>query len=62
MFVFMDTARRHVRIRDDLLSMEKQIDIDKQLIKSKLLKACESCRDVEDSYKDSAEDMMFKTA
>ena len=35
--------------------MEKQVDIDKQLIQSKLLKVCESCRDVEDSYKDSIE-------
>ena len=57
-----DIAHEMLRIWDDLLSMEKQVDIDKQLIKSKLLKACESCRDVEDSYKDSVEDMMFKTA
>jgi len=57
-----DIAHEMFRIRDDLLSMEKQVDIDKQLIQSKLLKTCESCRYVEDSYKDSVEDMTFKTA
>jgi hypothetical protein len=45
-----EVASEMIRIRDDILLMERQIDIDKQLIQVKLVKACERYREVEDQY------------
>lgn len=45
-----DVATEMIRIRDDLITMEKQVDIDKQQIQLKLLKACENYRSIEELW------------
>lgn len=50
--VSVDTVNEFKRVRDDIIVMEKQVDYDKQVIQSKLLKACEDCREIEERIAD----------
>ena len=45
-----EVATDMLRERDDLLSMDAQVDVDKKLIQSKLLRACDAHREAQTRF------------